>query len=261
MAPGTTRAGLAKHDSPSLLEGATVTDKRLVVSTNRRPTAGSGRRPRLALACAVSLGCHLAGVTLLAGWVPPARAVATLDGAISVYPKAEADPAGPIESAPPAAPLAGNARPPRKIPRPPRARLPPMRQARVTKTPSPPAPPPPAPVALTSAKDGRGASVEAAPARPAQPVHITSGVARALRIHDVFPRMPELLRLQQRTETVDAEICVSEQGSVSAVRLRGGSATLEKVLREAMLQWRYRPLLLQGTARSFCHGVHLVYRP
>jgi hypothetical protein len=239
-----------------------VTDKRLVVSTNRRPPARSRRRPRLALACAASLGCHLAAVTLLAGRGSPVEAVATLDGAISVYPKAEADPpAGPTESAPPAAPLASNTQPPRKVPRPRSTRLPPLRQARVAKTPSAPVPPPPAPVTLTSVKDGSGASLQAAPVRPAQPVQISSGVARALRIHDVFPRMPELLRLQQRTETVDAEICVSQQGSVSGVRLRGGSATLEKVLREAMLQWRYRPLLLQGTATPFCHGVHLVYRP
>ena len=112
-----------------------------------------------------------------------------------------------------------------------------------------------------SAQPGSGANVQAPPARPAQPVHISTGIARSLRVHDVFPRMPELLRLQQRTETVDAQICVSVDGSVSGVRMRGGSATLENVLREAFLKWRYRPLLLQGTATPFCHDLHLVYRP
>jgi hypothetical protein len=236
--------------------GETVTNKRLVSSTNRRPTVRSRRRPRLALACAVSLACHLVAVTLVAGLKTDSEAIATLDGAISVYPNAGPETAGQVESPPPATAPATLPQPARKIASA-RRRVSPVRRARIAQVPSPP----PLPMALTSAQPGSGASLPPLPPRPAQPVHIATGIARSLRIHDVFPRMPELLRLQQRSETVDAQICVSVQGSVTGVRLRGGSATLENVLREAMLTWRYRPLLLQGTPTPFCHDLHLVYRP
>ena len=74
--------------------------------------------------------------------------------------------------------------------------------------------------------------------------------------------MPELLRRQQRTETMDAGSASRVEGKVSDVRLRGGSPPWRRSSATRILQWRYRPLVLQGYgAPPFCHDVHLVYRP
>jgi hypothetical protein len=57
------------------------------------------------------------------------------------------------------------------------------------------------------------------------------------------------------------EVCVSRQGQVERVRFRpGADPRLEGLLKEAVFTWRYRPLLLQGVPRAFCHPVQVTYR-
>jgi hypothetical protein len=210
------------------------------------------------VACAVSLSCHLVAVTLLAGRAPSAYVPAPFDGVITVIPDATAEPAGDQTAPPPArtesraprarSPWLGHA-PRRPRPRPVGALRPPEPKAEQ------PIPPPTAPRPI--AHTGAGVTSTARPT-PA-PVVLDAGVARGLRIYDVFPRMPETLRQAPHAESIRAEICVSEQGKVRDVRLRGGSTLLENTVRPALLTWRYRPYLVNGTPTPFCHHLRLNY--
>jgi outer membrane biosynthesis protein TonB len=221
---------------------------------------GLSRRPRLALACAVSLTCHLVAVTFVVGGGTRAEAIARLDGAISVFPNVAAEDGRPVESQPPTTTRPSPPRASRKLARAPKPRLPPPRPARVARTPTSPPAPLPVTDALTGNTPGSGVASQAPPAQPARPVHIAPGLARSLRIYDTFPRMPELLRMQNRTEAVDVNICVSERGAVREVNLLGASEALARSLREAIASWRYRPLHLAGTPTPFCHALRLSYR-
>ncbi len=237
-----------------------MTSKSPAPTGPRRRSPRPARRPRLALACAVSLACHLVAVTLLASRGTPARATATLDGAISVYPNASLESGRASESQPPSIKTPSPPRPVQKATRPTRPRVRPTRPTRVAVAPAPALLPPPAPAGLTATTPGNGIAPQAPPARRAEPVRVGHGVARSLRIFDSFPRMPEVLRLQQRNEAVDVEICVSAQGSVRDVRLRGASEALARILREALFTWRYRPLIQADGPVPFCHDLRLTYR-
>jgi hypothetical protein len=238
-----------------------VTERPSTVLNTRRRKAKSARRRRLWLSVGASLACHLVGFTLLAGRQPIGpRIPAALDGVFAV------------DATTPAARIEDHAPPPRARPAPvPRPAL--RRQGRaahIRRTvasqapPAPLAPPapveaPPAPVAPTPPQSGSGVDRQA-PAPAASPPLVTAAVARSLRVYDTFPRMPEILRMAPHAELVEAEICVSERGSVNDVRLRGGSGVLERVLRDAITSWRYRPYVVGGVATPFCHVLRLAYR-
>jgi hypothetical protein len=101
--------------------------------------------------------------------------------------------------------------------------------------------------------------IREAPLPPA-PVHVSSGVARALRIYDQFPSLPEPLRNPGARYALLVDVCVSDQGVVSDVTIaQRGAAQLADVLRAAVRTWRYHPLLVNGDARPFCHVLRVDY--
>lgn len=95
---------------------------------------------------------------------------------------------------------------------------------------------------------------------PGKIPHVSALVARALRVYDYFPNLPEPARLAGLAQTVQAEICVSGSGGVSEITMdHRAAASLEEALRSAIRTWRYRPLLVQGAATPFCHALEVRY--
>lgn len=86
--------------------------------------------------------------------------------------------------------------------------------------------------------------------------------ATALRVHDVFPRMPEALWPGWRPYIVALEVCVDEEGGVGEVHLLSSAAPrLDQMVAAAARTWRYHPLVLAGTPIPFCHAVVIKYEP
>jgi hypothetical protein len=86
------------------------------------------------------------------------------------------------------------------------------------------------------------------------PRWLTASEARYLRIHDVFPDLPSSLRQGRAAYLVQARICVDPDGEVATVRIEhGAEPTLDGAIVAAVRTWRYRPLVLAGIARPFCH--------
>ena len=114
---------------------------------------------------------------------------------------------------------------------------------------------------MTDTPTVSAASAPEPAAAVAAPSHVDPYIARSLRLYDVFPRIPEPLRTTQGEHAMTVDVCVSERGQVSQVNITPGNVDLlVRALREAVQTWRYRPLMVAGTARPFCHVMRVVYR-
>jgi len=81
-----------------------------------------------------------------------------------------------------------------------------------------------------------------------------------LRTYDVFPPLPASQWTGDRPYLIVVDICVSGEGQVSDVALvKPASRILDPVVLEAVRTWRYRPRLVDGNARAFCHVVAIKY--
>ena len=86
------------------------------------------------------------------------------------------------------------------------------------------------------------------PAAPASRVIRTSaGVQAGNLVHQVKPEYPELAKIVRVQGVVVLEGEINEEGAVESIRLISGHHLLTKAAIEAVLQWRYRPTLLNGS--------------
>ena len=97
----------------------------------------------------------------------------------------------------------------------------------------PPPPPPPAPTVRA-------------------PVRIGGQITAPALIHRVEPTYPDLAAFAQLSGIVILEALVNTDGCVESVKiLRSRHPLLDKASQEALRQWRYSPLVLNGTPASF----------
>jgi protein TonB len=103
----------------------------------------------------------------------------------------------------------------------------------VSPLPPPPPPPPPPPAARA-------------------PVRIGGLLTAPALLHRVEPIYPELAAVAQVTGIVILEATVNTDGCVESVKiLRSRHALLDKASKEALLQWTYSPLVLNGIPTPF----------
>jgi protein TonB len=95
----------------------------------------------------------------------------------------------------------------------------------------PVAPPPPPPV-IKKAASG--------------PVHVSSGVVESNLLHRVQPAYPTLAKSARVQGTVEFTAVISKQGAIENLQLLRGHPLLVNAAREAILQWKYRPTMLNG---------------
>jgi TonB family protein len=120
---------------------------------------------------------------------------------------------------------------------------------------------PDGPAFVTSGAGGRGTSgVAPKPIPLSDPYPVSPLQASYLRVYQTFPSMPSWLWTQGRVFSVELKICVAPNGNVSGVTLvRSAVRTLDDAVVAAARTWRYRPLVVEGTARPFCHGILIHY--
>lgn len=108
----------------------------------------------------------------------------------------------------------------------------------VAAAPPPPPPPPPAP-----ARDG--------------PVRIGGNIQAPALVRRVEPTYPEMAMVAKVTGIVILEASVNEDGTVSEVRVLRSVKFLDQAAVEAVRQWRYSPLVLNGVHTPFVLSVTL----
>jgi protein TonB len=79
-----------------------------------------------------------------------------------------------------------------------------------------------------------------------RPIRIGGGVSEANLTHRVQPLYPPLARTTHVEGTVEFTATISKEGAIENLQLVRGHPLLVNAAREAILQWRYRPTLLNG---------------
>ncbi len=78
------------------------------------------------------------------------------------------------------------------------------------------------------------------------PIRVGTGVAEANLIRKVMPVYPPLAKSARVQGTVEFTAIISKQGTIENLQLVRGHPLLVQAARDAVLQWRYRPTLLNG---------------
>ena len=81
---------------------------------------------------------------------------------------------------------------------------------------------------------------------PAGPIRIGGTVAEANLIHKVVPPYPQLAKSTRVQGAVEFRAVISKEGNIEDLQLIHGHPLLVKSAKEAVLQWKYRPTLLNG---------------
>lgn len=79
-----------------------------------------------------------------------------------------------------------------------------------------------------------------------EPIRIGGGVSEANLIRRVQPVYPPLARTTHVEGVIEFTATISKQGTIENLQLVHGHPLLVNAAREAILQWRYRPTLLNG---------------
>jgi hypothetical protein len=98
-------------------------------------------------------------------------------------------------------------------------------------------------------------------ARPG-PVHeLTSGAAAYLRTYETFPSLPDgSWSWRKKSYVFFLQVCVADNGLVDEVVIqRGARPDLDAYLASAIRTWRYRPWIVSGSPRPFCHPLRITY--
>jgi periplasmic protein TonB len=82
--------------------------------------------------------------------------------------------------------------------------------------------------------------------KPALPIRIGTGAAEAKLINKVIPPYPSLAKAARIQGTVEFTATISKEGNIENLQLVRGHPLLVAAARAAVLQWKYRPTLLNG---------------
>ena len=86
------------------------------------------------------------------------------------------------------------------------------------------------------------------PAKPSGPVRVGGQVAEANLIRKVQPVYPPLAKSARVSGTVEFSATISKEGNIENLQLVRGHPLLVNAAKEAVLQWKYKPTMLNGQA-------------
>ncbi len=84
------------------------------------------------------------------------------------------------------------------------------------------------------------------PKAPSGPVRIGGQVAAANLIHQVQPVYPPLAKSARVQGSVEFKAIISKEGNIEDLQLVRGHPLLVNAAKQAVLQWKYRPTMLNG---------------
>jgi TonB family protein len=114
------------------------------------------------------------------------------------------------------------------------------------------------PSQLEAGKTSQAAS--AAQAQKPHRVRVKEDVQKAKLVHMVFPVYPPLS--EKRVDgTVVLRVVIRKSGAVKSARYVSGPTNLMKSATDAVLQWRYKPTLMNGVPVEVDTTVTLVFPP
>jgi protein TonB len=100
----------------------------------------------------------------------------------------------------------------------------------------------------------------AAQARQPQRIHVNEDVQKAKLVHLVSPLYPPLIG-KRLDGTVVLHVIVGQNGAVNSARYVSGPTNLKDSAVKAVLQWRYKPTLVNGAPVEVDTTVSVVFPP
>jgi protein TonB len=100
----------------------------------------------------------------------------------------------------------------------------------------------------------------AAQARQPQRIHVNEDVQKAKLVHLVSPLYPPLIG-KRLDGTVVLHVIVGQNGAVNSTRYVSGPTNLKDSAVKAVLQWRYKPTLVNGAPVEVDTTVSVVFPP
>jgi hypothetical protein len=100
-----------------------------------------------------------------------------------------------------------------------------------------------------------------APGRPYKASYLSETLAAYYRTYEDYPKMPESFWYGGVTSYLLAvEVCVSTEGAVSNVIFQQrANEDVDRLVGDAIKSWRYRPRIVGGSPRPFCHPMKIEY--
>jgi protein TonB len=95
---------------------------------------------------------------------------------------------------------------------------------------------------------------------PKADLRMSNGVTEATLVHNVPPVYPTQARAKHLDGAVILETTIAEDGSTRNLKIISGPPLLAKAAAEAVLQWRYRPSLLNGKPVAVQRQITIVFK-
>jgi protein TonB len=96
-------------------------------------------------------------------------------------------------------------------------------------------------------------------AAPPKKINISAGVAVGLLLQKVQPVYPPIAKAARVSGTVVLQATISKQGTIQNLRVVSGPAMLQQAARDAVMQWRYRPYLLNNEPVEVDTTVNVIF--
>lgn len=81
---------------------------------------------------------------------------------------------------------------------------------------------------------------------PPKRVMISAAIAQGMLMQKTQPIYPPIAKAARVTGTVVLRAIISKTGEVERLQVISGPAMLQQAAKDAVMQWRYRPYLLNG---------------
>ena len=95
--------------------------------------------------------------------------------------------------------------------------------------------------------------------KSAQPIRVESKEMAPRLIEAVRPRYPEYARAARTQGRVELEVVVDEEGNVASVKAKSGHPDLRDPAVQAVRQWKYAPVMVDGKAVSVITEVEVTF--
>ena len=89
-------------------------------------------------------------------------------------------------------------------------------------------------------------------------IHVTT-LSPAMLIHRVEPIYPPLARQMRREGRVELQAIIATDGTIQSLEIVGGDVFFYLSAREAVSQWRYKPLILNGQPVEIDTHITVIY--
>ena len=125
------------------------------------------------------------------------------------------------------------------------------------------APPPPVIAAPSNSSADLSKLISAdAPLPPPTPttVRISQGVSQGLLLKKVPPVYPPMAVQLRKEGVVQLLATISKTGEISNVKVLSGDSMLARAAADAVLRWKYRPYLLNGTPVEIETQISIVFK-